>query len=186
MSINLENMTAVQNENQEGILGHLMWYSVGKQLIKTDELTNKLIQSGLEEVWMPNIIRPADAFRRATKEIEIRKATANAGVFENYMIREVFVDRDYVQRNIVVESVNQAGKRLDYHSKAERVITLDKKNVSITFVSENETAKELCIEAEQKFNIFRDNYSAQQLRVMINKVLQSLAPTPVRPNGGIV
>ena len=85
MSINLENMTAVQNENQEGILGHLMWCSVGKQLIKTDELTNKLIQSGLEEVWMPNIIRPADAFRRATKEIEIRKATANAGVFENYI-----------------------------------------------------------------------------------------------------
>ena len=42
MSINLENMTAVQNENQEGILGHLMWYSVGKQLIKTEELTNKL------------------------------------------------------------------------------------------------------------------------------------------------
>ena len=90
-----------------------------------------------------------------------------------------------MQRNIVVESVNQAGKRLDYHSKVG-VITLDKKNVSITFVSENETAKELCIEAEQKFNIFRDNYSAQQLRVMISKVLQSLAPTPVRPNGGIV
>ena len=184
MSINLENMTAVQNENQEGILGHLMWYSVGKQLIKTDELKNKLIQSGLEEAWMPNAIRPADAFRRATKEIETRKATANAGVFENYLIREVFADKDHVQRNIVVESVNQAGKRLDYNSKAG-VITLDKKNVSITFVSENETAKELCMEAEQKFNIFKDNYSAQQLRVMVNKILQSLAPTPVRPGGGI-
>ena len=85
MSVNLENMTAVQNENQEGILGHLMWYSVGKQLIKTDELKNKLIQSGLEEAWMPNTIRPADAFRRATKEIETRKATANAGGFENYL-----------------------------------------------------------------------------------------------------
>ena len=101
---------------------------------------------------MPNTIRPADAFRRATKEIETRKATANAGVFENYLIREVFADKDYVQRNIVMESVNQAGKRLDYHSKSG-VITLDKKKVSITFVSENETAKELCMEAEQKFNI---------------------------------
>jgi hypothetical protein len=145
-----------------------MWYSVGKQLIKTDELKNKLIQSGLEEVWMPNAIRPADAFRRATKEIESRKATANAGVFENYLIQEVFADKDYVQRNIVVESVNQAGKRLDYNSRA-RVITLDKKNESITSVSEKETAKELCMEAGQRFNIFKDNYSAQQLRVMVNK-----------------
>src|SRR3954454_17586270 len=42
MSINLENMTAVQNKNQEGILGHLMWYSVGKQLIGTDELKTNL------------------------------------------------------------------------------------------------------------------------------------------------
>ena len=55
MSINLENMTAVQNEKQEGILGHLMWYSVGKQLIKTDELKNKLIHIlsilSLEPMW---------------------------------------------------------------------------------------------------------------------------------------
>ena len=41
------------------------------------------------------------------------------------------------------------------------------------------------MEAEQKFNIYKDNYSAQQLRVMVNKILQYLAPTPVRPNGGI-
>ena len=52
---------------------------------------------------MPNTIRPADAFRRATKEIETRQATANAGVFENFLIREVFANRDCVQRNIVVE-----------------------------------------------------------------------------------
>ena len=133
----------------------MMWYSVGKQLIKIDELKNKLIKSGLEEAWMPNAIRPADVFRRATKEIESRKATADAGVFENYLIREVFADKDYVQRNIVVESVNQAGQRLDYHSKAG-VITLDKKNVSITSVSENETAKELCMEVGQRFNIFKE------------------------------
>ena len=184
MSINLENMTAVQNENQEGILGHLMWYSVGKPLIKTDELKNKLIQSGLEEAWMPNTIRPADAFRRATKEIETRKATTNAGVFENYhdsrsVCRQGICAAKY--RRGICES---GRKRLDYHSKAG-VITLDKKNKSITFISENETAKELCMEAEQKFNVFEDNYSAQQLRVMVNKILQSLAPIPVRPGGGI-
>jgi hypothetical protein len=184
VSFNLENLTAVQNENQKGILGHLMWLSIGKQLIKTNDLRSRLVQSGLDEAWMPNAIRPADAFRRATKEIETRKATSKTGVFENYLIREVFSDKDYVQRNIVVESVNQAGKRLDYNSKAG-VITLDKKNESITFISENETANELCMVAEQKFNIYKDNYSAQQLRVMVNKILQSLAPTPVRPNGGI-
>jgi len=48
MSINLENRTAVLNENHLGILGHLMWFSIWKQLIETDELKERLIQSGLE------------------------------------------------------------------------------------------------------------------------------------------
>jgi hypothetical protein len=48
MSINLENRTAVQNEKYLGILGHLMWSSIWKQLIETDELKERLIQSGLE------------------------------------------------------------------------------------------------------------------------------------------
>ncbi|MFD1926514.1 DUF6744 family protein [Sporosarcina siberiensis] len=184
MSINLDQMTAVQNEQQGGILGHLMWFSVGKQLVKMDDLEQGLVQSGLPVEWMPNAIRPADAFRRSTKEIETRKSTGHAGVFENFLIREVFSDKSHVQRNIVVEKVDQAGKRLDYNSKAG-VITLDKQNSSLTFITENEIAKELCFEAERNFNIYKDHYSAQQVRVMVSKILQSLAPTPVRPNGGV-
>ena len=72
---------------------------------------------------MPNAIRPADAFLRSTKEIETRKSTAHAGVFENFLIREVFSDKSHVQRNIVVGKVIQEGKRLDYNGKAV-VITL--------------------------------------------------------------
>ncbi len=106
MSINLENMTAVQNKQQDGILGHLMWFSVGKQLVKMDDLEKALVQSGLPIEWIPNAIRPADAFRRSTKEIETRKSTGHAGVFENFLIREVFSDKSQVQRNIVVETVD--------------------------------------------------------------------------------
>ena len=63
-------------------------------------------------------------FRRSTKEIETRKSTGRADVFENFLKREVFSDKSYVQRNIEVETVKQAGKRLNYKSEA-RVITLD-------------------------------------------------------------
>ena len=45
MSINLDNMTAVQKKRQSGILGHLMWFSVGKQLVKMDDLERGLVQS---------------------------------------------------------------------------------------------------------------------------------------------
>ncbi|MEB6549669.1 hypothetical protein MXL46_11285 [Heyndrickxia sporothermodurans] len=185
MALDLGNVTAVQNVGEEEILGHLMWFSVGKQLVKRDDLLTTLTQSGLEESWMPNPIRSSDAFRRATKEIETKKSTATANVFENYLIREVFSDKDQIQRNIVVETVDQSGKRLDYDSQAG-VITLNKKDDSLTFVTSNDMARELSEEAEKKFQVYKDYYSAQQLRVMVSKILQSLAPTPVRPNGGIV
>ena len=117
MSIKFDDMTTVQNEQQEGILGHLMWFSVGKQLVKMDDLKRAPIQSGLPVEWMPNAIRPADAFWRSTKEIETRKSTGHAGVFEDFLIREVFSDKSHVQRNIVAEKVDQVGKLLDYNSK---------------------------------------------------------------------
>ncbi|KRG13925.1 hypothetical protein ACA30_13440 [Virgibacillus soli] len=184
MSLDLGNMTAVQNVGGEQILGHLMWFSVGKQLVKSSDLLTTLQQAGLEESWMPNPIRSTDAFRRATKEVETKKATGQANVFENYLIREVFADREQVQRNLVVETVDQSGKRLNYDSQAG-IITLNKKNDSLTFVTSDNTAKELCEEVEIKFNVYKEHYSAQQVRVMVSKILQSLAPTPVRPNGGI-
>ena len=181
--IELENLTAVSNTQQD-FLGHLMWFSVGKQLIKTDELENKLNNAGLDSIWMPNPIRSTDAFRRATKEMEQRKATSQPNVFQNVLMREVYADKEAVQRNIVVETVDQNGKRLSY-SPQSAVITLDKNKDHVTFVTEDAMIEEICQEAEHKFNLYKNHYSAQQLRVMVNKNLQSLAPTPVRKNGGI-
>lgn len=184
MSLNIENIAVVQNQNQEGILGNLFWYSVGKQLIKVDELELKLTQSGLPIDWMPNPIRAVDAFRRATKESETKKATGTAGVFKNYLVREVFSDKDMVQRNIVIETVDQSGKRLDYESEAG-IMRLDKKGKNLITISDDDTVLGLMQDVEQKYLLYRDFYSSQHLRVMVNKILQSLAPTPVRPNGGI-
>src|SRR5699024_7504379 len=113
-----------------------------------------------------------------------RIATSRPNVFANILVRQVFSYKQVVQRNFVVVAVDQNRKRLSYNSKAG-VIKLDKKNNSVTFLSNDTSINEVCIQIEQKFNIYKDHYSAQQLRVMVNKIMQSLAPTPVRKNGGI-
>lgn len=189
MAVDLQKVVAVQNEQQEGIIGHLiighlMWYSVGNQLIERDELERKLASAGLDEGWMPNPIQAHGAFRRATSEIQTKRSTAQAGVHENYLVREVYYDKDMVQRNVVVETVDQKGKRLNYDSQAA-VITLDKKTQNISVVSTNPTAEELAREAEQRFYLYRDHHSAQHIRAMLANILKSLAPTPVRPSGGV-
>ncbi|MFC2946782.1 DUF6744 family protein [Virgibacillus sediminis] len=180
---NIEHLSATRKADQD-FLGHLMWYSVGKQLIQTDELEQKLKDVGLDSCWMPKAIRSPDAFRRATKELEQRKTTINPDVFENVLVREVFSDSTSVQRNLVIESVDQHGKRLSYEPEAG-IITLDKKQDRIASVANQETAHSLCLDAEKKFDVYKNHYAAQQIRVMVSRILQSLAPTPVRKNGGI-
>lgn len=184
MTIDIQNVTAVQNEQQQGIIGHLTWYSVSEHLVSREELHNKLITSGLDEGWMPNEIRSSDAFRRATKSIETRKATSQSNIYENYLVREVYSDKDMIQRNIVCEVVDQKGKRLDYDGQAA-IMILDKTTDTINIKGSSKVAQELAQEAKKLFHIYKNNYSAQTLRVMCMNIMKSLSPTPVRPNGGV-
>ncbi len=179
---NLSNVAAVTEEGTE-VIGHLTWYSVSQMLIERDELQKKLISSGLEEKWMPNPIRVHDAFRRATKEIQGRKRIGK-DLFQNYLTREVYSDSDTVQRNIVMETVDQQGKRLDYNSES-CIITLDKKAENITIFHNDPLAEEMAKEAERRFKIYRSNYSSQNIRVMLMEILKSLGQISVRPNGGV-
>lgn len=184
MAIDIQNVTAVQNEKQEGVIGHLCWYSVGEHLVTRDELKAKLVASGLGEGWLPNEIRVADAFRRATREVQRRQKSSIPNVFLNFLVREVFSDKDQVQRNVVIETVDQQGKRLDYNSTAA-VLVLDKKTTSMFCQIIDPQVEELVKEAEQTFKIYKDNYSAQTIRIMAMNILKSMSPTPVRPNGGV-
>lgn len=185
MSTNvLQNTIAVENENQAGIIGHLTWYSVGQQLIESDELQKKLNNAGFGNEWMPKEIRQADAFRRATQEIKTKKKTDQRGVHLNYLIREVYSDRTMIQRNIVCETVDQQGKRLDYNGQAA-ILVLDKEHYQVEITGQDETAYELAKEAQSLFELYSNHHSAQHLRVMIMDILKSMSPTPVRPNGGV-
>lgn len=183
MTVELENLVAT-TQSKDDSLGHLFWFSIGQQMNKVDELEQKLINSGVGKEWMPNPIRPVDAFRRATRETQTKKPTATAGVYQNFLMREIYSDNEIVQRNIVVETVDQKDKKLGYETQSG-VIKLDKKNGTFSYEATDSEILELCKEAEQKFYLYRDHYSGQHIRVMVTKILGSLAPTPMRKNGMI-
>lgn len=184
MAIDIKNVTAVQDSQQQWIIGHLCWYGIGEHLINRDELRQKLLNSGLEEGWMPAEIRVPDAFRRATREIQRRQKTNSLNIFLNFLVRDVFSDKDHVQRNIVIEKADKQGKRLDYNSQAA-ILLLDKKSATMSSQIFDSQVQELSRESEESFKIYKNNYSAQTLRVMAMNILKSMSPTPVRPNGGV-
>lgn len=183
----IESNQVVSNLNENGDkLGDLFWYSIGSQLIQKDLLESYFNQTGVEKEFMPNPIRMVDAFKRATVEIAKKNVpTDQPKVFRNYIIREIYTDKDAIQRNIVIETVDQEGKKLAYDSQAA-ILKLDKKNKSFEIVQSNDTlAQGLAHEADDRFRKYVSHYAAQNLRQMTAKALAACAPTMVRPNGGV-
>lgn len=182
MSSVLKNVAAVQSEGQADIIGHLTWCSMGEMLITTDELRTKLVQSGLGDNWMPKPIRLPDAFRRATADKFKRQIQEH--VMENYHFREVVSDNQMVQRNLICETVNKKDRKLTYQSEVA-VLVLDRNTNLVSYSSTTTMADELAKNAVAQFDIYKYNYGSQTLRTLVNAVLKSMAPTPVRPAGGV-
>ncbi|MBY9079525.1 hypothetical protein KIH86_27470 [Paenibacillus sp. HN-1] len=177
----LKDVAAVKADN-ENVIGHLTWHSLSEMLITPNELKDKLVLSGLGEGWMPHEIRLPDAFRRATSDKY--KQEVAPGVYENYMYREVASTNEFVQRNLVCETKDTKGRRLDYHSDAGSVV-LDRKTGKVDTGFVTATAQQLVSSAAQRFEIYRQNYGATTLRTLVSNILKSMSPTPVRPSGGI-
>ncbi|KLU62305.1 hypothetical protein CEB3_c13490 [Peptococcaceae bacterium CEB3] len=183
MSVNLENMAAVQNlQNESAHIGHLFWYSLSDDLFSRSLLEQTLAQVGLSESFLPRPISFGDAFRRATKEVECSRHPSN-GVTENYLVRDVHSDSKVAVRHIVRETVDTQGQRLSYRED-EAVLTLDKKTGDMTCHAWG-YGRELGNEAQRLFETFKENYGGQVVRNMILNMLKTLSPTPVRPSGGV-
>ncbi|WP_028987560.1 DUF6744 family protein [Thermicanus aegyptius] len=177
----LENLAAVQTPETD-VIGYLTWYSIGEHTVSREALRQKLINAGLEEKYLPNEIRPSDAFRRATKEVESSKKIENGQ--RNFLVREVYADKTMIQRNIVVEEVDQQGKRL-WYDPAAATMFLEKEINHFSFSATSQETEVLAKEAERLFNIYRTTYPAQAVRVMVANIIKSMAATPVRPTGGV-
>lgn len=180
----LENMVAVQKEEGEGIIGHLFWYSIGEDLYNRQALEKVLQNNGLSTGFMPNEIRIVDAFRRATKDVETRRNLGN-GLYENYMVRDVYADTSLAVRHIVLETVDSHGKRLSYNEK-EAILTLDKKNDHFQIqAAPDSLAESLGNEAKRLYETYKSHHNGQAVRGMVQSLLKTLSPTPVRPSGGV-
>lgn len=179
----LENIAVTRNE-KDAFIGHLFWYSISDDLYSRQGLEANLKNNGLSVGFMPNEIRNVDAFRRATKEVETR-VPINDKLHENFLVRDVYADTQVAVRHIVKETVDSQGKRLQYNEQ-EAVITLDKQNNVIQITAAPDSiAERQAKQAVELFELFKQHHNGQAVRTMVQAILKTMSPTPVRPSGGI-
>lgn len=190
MTMDLSRVAAVEtgdNGSNDQIIGHLCWYSIGEANYDREELRKSLLQNGFEEDDLPNEIRASDAFRRATKDIETKRVeTKLEGVYKNYIVRNVTSNEQFIQRNIVEETVDSKGQKLSYkENEAILLFNRNNENISKAIITEGGMAEELAEEACKLYELYRTCHNGQAVRYMANDILKTMSPTPVRPSGGV-
>ncbi|NHN34818.1 DUF6744 family protein [Paenibacillus agricola] len=181
--INLENVHATQHEGAESIIGYLTWFSVPDQVVTLEKLQDLFDECDLDKEHLPTKILVHHAFRRAT-QIKDKRKTEHAGVHENYITREVACNLDGIIRHIVCETVDTKGKRLKYEEDAA-ILILERKSEIVKYYGMNAYAKALAKQAAIEFELYKKTVSVQTLRSIVQSLLQTMAPTPVRPSGGV-
>lgn len=123
-------LTAVDNYTQaindlpdEAFLGQLLWFSVSQADVNLKEARDHLTTLGLDTGNMRQILRPVDAFKKATREFA-HKFKPVAGLRSEVMVRPVGEDGAQAYRHLILErAVVEGGrKRRVFYEKVGEVI----------------------------------------------------------------
>ena len=182
--LELENLVASHNEKATRI-GWLFWFVVGENHTDKDLVLQAFANSGLPECYALPDIRPADAYRRATKSIEGKVQLANQDRVE-LLVRDVFRNTHEVVRNLVVESRNTQGRRLSYDPKAAMLrFDHDMRTIDSAVYSEEPFVDNAVEEFKQNYYLFLNTYSGSAKRRTAYSVLFDLTATALKESGGV-
>jgi hypothetical protein len=185
MPLTLENLAAQKKITSE-IIGYLFWYTVSDVQKSYEDLEELFQKCGIDFSWMPSRIRAVDAFRRATSSVYL-KGISYGKFYYNVLIRDVSCDTSSVTKHIVVETVDEKGKRLDYYPNCGELVFERKTeylNIAVwdsRFAGVHEVAEKV----KELYDRTRIFYEGRHLREVVLNILKSMAPTPVRPSGGV-
>lgn len=172
------------------LLGHIAWYTVMDPKITHDRLTTLVGEAGLNARLLPRPPRLGDAFKRACRYSERTNVPIpNSAHTANFLIRKVTQNTEEVVRHMVMEVVDQSGKRLEHHTVAQMTFKRKDNVFKVRQLSLNPDYDQIIRESLQ---IFSDRFDEatktidpQVLRYMIRQQLDDVAAIPVRRQGSV-
>lgn len=109
----------------EELLGYLEFHTIGDLRIHKDDLHRIFQNNALDtKKYLPQEIKPHDAYRRATKEAESAISIDYNGQKQKarLLVREVVADENLVERQLVREIVDGKNRRLAYDTVGKFIL----------------------------------------------------------------
>lgn len=182
----------------KNLLGQIVFFSVADTHVDHSLLARALDYGGLGD-YAPGCPAPADVFRKVTSGAETTIDHGD-GTRSKVMVRDVDTDQvDQVQRRVVVETLDRAGKRLDYRQVWD--LTFDKEHGTIAMapvtvvqgeIVSRDPMFEPCHITDDLVPDLRTVYAnrlgkinADGIRTLIKRVILGNNGVPLRPTGGV-
>ncbi len=184
----VENLRAIEGGKSVEIeyLGSLLWMSISDKVrINTEELEKELKELGLEK-YKPRKINPRDAFRRATRDVEVKREKHGEGTYINLLVRPVRTGEGTMVRQLVREVVDGQNTRLEYKPVVQ--FETDREgNYNITPLVQDlhEPERRAMEQVGPLYEEASNNYEGEHIRGISHRVLNTCAPVSVRSSGGV-
>ena len=118
----------------DALLGSLVWFTISAASVPLSGVKADLAARNLSDTHMRTVIRPVDAFKKASKAAETNLGKQEDGLSSSILVRQVGQTEDMSHRHVMLERAHyKAGKRrrLVYEPVGEIVLhrgTKDRKN----------------------------------------------------------
>lgn len=176
-----EHRRHVSTLDSGAILGRISWYQVS-----ATRVPHARVKAILERVGLENILsRPpadSDVFRRVFTNGQRREyATAQPGITENLMVREVVSTGERIVKRIVRELVDAAGETLEYEEIADvRFNKSHPERIDVVEMVVNPNAHALVESLAAQYRDERGCLNGKGVRDLIVRGLEACRATRVR------
>ncbi|RJX17700.1 MAG: hypothetical protein C4570_07805 [Ammonifex sp.] len=170
------------------LLGRLLWFTITETRITREELEGVFERAGIDQKWLPFPISHRDAFRRATKTMELnREELAGGGRYLNLLVREVKCSPDQVVRQLVREIVDSKNVRLEYKPIFSLELNGESLEVKelVDLIELSRLEHEMVQRLARRYEADKMNYNGRHVREIVQRILHGCNPVSVRPSGGV-
>ena len=195
-----EYMDAFNTLPPECLIGHQIWYSVADAAYDPQVIENLFIQLGLNPSFLPNEIRPDDAFEKASKEVGGYRYDMGGGLTAEILVREIPRSAHTIIRKIIREVKDAKNKKLKHEELGEFVfyrptvvngkIDLSTARVRSTLTVDPSSPERPHLEAvvarfDELYARHTKYLDGQRIRKIAREYLLHLNAILLRPTGGI-
>lgn len=171
------------------LLGHLLFLNMDEVKIHKDDLAALFQKHSLSPSFLPEEIKPHDAYRRASSKaaqsIEVLN-TNGATQKARLLVRETKKDDKQVVRNLVRELLDEQNAAAEYATVGKMIFDRDNETMNISwdhnFLNEFDYRK-ILEDTQDLYTEWTQYHTKDTVRNILNKVIRSMYPVSIMQGG---